>query len=132
MKKISLLFAAICILGLCGCSNAKDTDAVTKWDCSVTAAEDNTDDHYVITFSNEEIQAQTGVLTIQNRNEFPVKIHLLTAGKQELVQEIPVGGCVMFHDITADASYTVGVHAEVTEGTDISIMAYDGTSSEPY
>ena len=132
MKKIPLLFAAICILSLCGCSSAKDTEASTKWDCSVTAAADNTDDAYVITYSNEEIQTRTGVLTIQNRNDFPVKIHLSTVGKQELSEEILPGGCVMFQNITPDTPYTVGAHAEVTEGTDIAIMAYDGTSSDPY
>ena len=132
MKKIPLLFAAICILSLCGCSSTKDTEAVTKWDCSVTAAADNTDDAYVITYSNEEIRTQTGVFTIQNRNTFPVKIHLSTAGKQELSEEILPGGWVMFHHITPDTPYPVGAHAEVTEGTDIAIMAYDGTSSDPY
>lgn len=132
MKKISLLFAVICILSLCGCSGGKGTDAVSEWDCSVTAAADNTDDAYVITYSNEKIQPRTDVLTVENRNAFPMEIHLLTAGKEEFVQEIQSGGCAILHEITPDASYTVGVHADVSEGTDIAIMVYDGTSAEPY
>lgn len=52
MKKIILLITVVCMMGLIGCSTKDEGD---KWDCSVAAAEDNTAEDYIITYSEEEI-----------------------------------------------------------------------------
>lgn len=132
MRKGLLLCIAIGILGLCACSGAKETEASAVWDCSVVAVEDNTSDTYVITYSSEEIFPQTGQLTIQNQNDFPIVVHLQTPGEKELVGTIQPGGYWSQRCLKTDVTYTIGVHAEVSAGTEIVAMVYDGTNTQPY
>ncbi len=106
--------------------------ASDKWDCTVTCAETSNNDSYVITYSNEEIVADTGIITIQNRNSFDIVAHLLTEGEEERVAEVKSGGVTVLHQINKELIYTAGFHADVDEGTEINIMVYDGEWSEPY
>lgn len=103
---------------------------ITQWDCSVSCAESS--DEYVITYSDVKVISQTGALTIQNRNEFDIVVHLLSEGEQEIVSDnIPAGGSYSFLEAT-DKEYTVGVHADVDENTEMKVFVYDGKSTEPY
>ena len=52
-----------------------------RWECSVVCAEKSTPDSYVITYSDAKILSNTGVLTVQNRNDFDITVHLLCEGK---------------------------------------------------
>ena len=80
----------------------------------------------------QKFYPKTGVLTVQNRNDFDVIVHLLCEGKQELVSgSIPAGGCYSFLNVT-DKEYTVGIHADVGENTDIKVFVYDGKDTESY
>ena len=91
-----------------------------------------TPDSYVITYSDAKILSKTGVLTVQNRNDFDIIVYLLCEGKQELVSgRIPAGGCYSFLNVT-DKEHTVGIHADVGENTDIKVFVYDGKDTEPY
>ena len=102
---------------------------ITQWDCSVSCAESS--DEYVITYSDVKVISQTGALTIQNRNEFDIVVHLLSEGEQEIVSDnIPAGGSYSFLEAT-DKEYTVGVHADVDENTEMKVFVYDGKSTEP-
>ncbi|MFR0960556.1 MAG: hypothetical protein ACLSGB_00150 [Dorea sp.] len=86
----------------------------------------STPDSYVITYSDAKFLSNTGVLTVQNRNDFDITVHLFREGKQELVSDsIPAGGLLFFQNVT-DKEYTVGIHAEVDENTDIKAFVYDG------
>ena len=110
----------------------RKANAAIQWDCSVTCAEESTPDSYVITYSDAKISSKTGVLTVQNRNDFDIIVYLLCEGKQELVSgSIPAGGCYSFLNVT-DEEYTVGIHADVDENTDIKVFVYDGKDTEPY
>ena len=110
----------------------RKANAAILWDCSVTCAEESTPDSYVITYSDAKILSKTGVLTVQNRNDFDIIVYLLCEGKQELVSgRIPAGGCYSFLNVT-DEEYTVGIHADVDENTDIKVFVYDGIDTEPY
>ena len=110
----------------------RKANAAIQWDCSVTCAEESTPDSYVITYSDAKILSKTGVLTVQNRNDFDIIVHLLCEGKQELVSgSIPAGGCYSFLNVT-DKEHTVGIHADVGENTDIKVFVYDGKDTEPY
>ena len=72
------------------------------------------------------------MLTVQNRNDFNIIVHLLCEGKQELVSGgIPPGGCYSFVNVT-DEEHTVGILADVGENTDIKVFVYDGKDTEPY
>ena len=88
----------------------RKANAAIQWDCSVTCAEESTPDSYVITYSDAKILSKTGVLTVQNRNDFDI---------------------IVFLNVT-DEEYTVGIHADVDENTDIKVFVYDGKDTEPY
>ena len=140
-KKVTIVFVITGILAISTMiifSTYKSSEAYrkakakTQWECSVVCAEKSTPDSYVITYSDAKILSNTGVLTVQNRNDFDITVHLLCEGKQELVSDsIPAGGCYSFQNVT-DKEYTVGIHAEVDENTDIKAFVYDGKDTEPY
>lgn len=106
------------------------SESATQWDCSVRCAEESTDTSYVITYSEELIVSSTGTVTFQNRNDFDVMIHLLTDGQQERSLEISAGEAVIFYDLIKAAEYKVGIYAEVPEGSEIILMAYEGENME--
>ena len=130
---ISIVAISIMIFSTYKSSEAcRKANAAIQWDCSVTCAEESTPDSYVITYSDAKILSKTGVLTVQNRNDFNIIVYLLCEGKQELVSgRIPAGGCYSFLNVT-DEEYTVGIHADVDENTDIKVFVYDGKDTEPY
>ena len=138
-KKVTIVLVIISIVAISimimfsiykSSEDCRKANAAIQWDCSVTCAEESTPDSYVITYSDAKILSKTGVLTVQNRNDFDV--HLLCEGKQELVSgSIPAGGCYSFLNVT-DKEYTVGIHADVGENTDIKVFVYDGKDTESY
>ena len=103
-----------------------------KWNCSVTCAEDSADNAYVTTYSNERVVSSTGVLSLQNQNDFDIVVHLLTNGQQERTAEIPAGGVSILYELIEGVEYTVGTHADVPEGTEIFLMVYEGKNAEVY
>ena len=61
--------------------------AAIQWDCSVTCTEESTSAKYVITYSDVKVLSKTGTLTIQNKNDFDIVVHLLCEGEQEVVSD---------------------------------------------
>ena len=106
--------------------------AEDKWDCTVHCAEESGENAYVITYSEEEILVDTGCITFQNRNLFAITIHLIGKGKEAFVSEIAPGENVVFMQADKEVTYTVGIHADVEEGTELNLMVYDGEWSEVY
>ena len=77
-KKVTIAFVIIGILAISTMiifSTYKSSEAYrkakakTQWECSVVCAEKSTPDSYVITYSDAKILSNTGVLTVQNRND---------------------------------------------------------------
>ena len=131
MKKLlSIILICICVLSLCACSNDKNVDEPKEWDCTVICAE-NQDTGHIITYSNEKIISSTGILTLQNQNDFDIEITFLGDG-QDNPTTIKAGGVAIFYEIKEDTEYMVGCHADVSEGTEIKLKVYDGERSEPY
>ena len=132
MKKfLSILLMITLIFSLVACS--KQNEELSKWDCSVACAEESTENNYVVTYSDEKIISKTGLLTIQNRNDFDIAVSLhQTSGEEEKTVEIKANGVTILHNIEKNKEYTLGCHADVKEGTEIKIMVYDGEKSEPY
>lgn len=133
MKKRMFIFSII-ILALLfnGCSKKTDLEKKSKWDCSVACAEESKDNSYIITYSSEKVVCNTGALSIQNRNDFDIIVHLLTSNEEERVEKITAGSTSILYQIEKDVDYTVGVYADVEENTEIKCMIYDGEWSEPY
>ena len=98
---------------------------IKTWDCTVTCAEKSSDNAYVISYSEEEIVSTKGVLTLENRNDFDIIVHLFADGK-ERVEEMPANGVTVLYQISKDTVYTLGCHADVSEGIEIKLYVYDG------
>ena len=62
---------------------------------------------------------------IENKNDFDVKVHLITDG-EEHVGKIEDGGVEVFYPIVKNTEYRLGCHADVSEGTEIKLVVYDG------
>lgn len=125
--------AAIIIISAYRSSESyRKAKAAIQWDCSVSCTEKSTSAQNVITYSNVKVSSKTGTLTIQNRNDFEIVVHLLCEGEQEIVSgNISAGGCYSFANVT-DKEYTVGIHADVDAATNIKVIVYDGKDTEPY
>lgn len=131
-KKYGLVFAMVCALLLCACSKSEPVETTGKWDCSVSWLDESCDGFYAITYSNERVISATGVLTIQNQNDFDITVHLLANAQEEQTAQIPAGGVTVLKQIQPDTEYTVGCHADVPEGADIRLTVYDGERTDIY
>lgn len=131
-KWLSFILIMILVLSLTSCSDSKQSNEIKSWDCTVTCTEKSKDDAYIITYSDEKIVSNSGMLTLQNRNDFAIVVHLLSAGNKEITLDIEAGGVCVFHQAEIETVYTVGIHADVDIGTEINLVVYDGEISEPY
>lgn len=135
MKKIIVFIISVFVMScLAGCGSKEPIeyeDEAKKWDCTVLCAEES-EDTYVITYSNEKVISDTGILSVQNRNSFDIVVHLLADDQEERTSEIMAGGCSVLYGISKGTEYAVGCHANVKEGTEIKLMVYDGEETEPY
>ena len=128
MRVIILLFAFSLIL--CSCTQLEDTEEIYGWDCSVTCEQTSTPDSYIITYSKVTFAADTGTLTIQNQNDFDIIVHLFANRANDEMIDIEAGGVTVLYQLDKEAEYTMGIHADVEEGTDIKVMVYDGDTSK--
>ena len=136
MKKcLYIIIACICFLLLLlyvySWSKQKSVPVENKWDCTVTCVEESSDNTYVITYSDEKIISNTGILTIDNKNDFDISVHLIVDGV-ERVEEISAYGVTILYQIVRDTEYKLGCHADVPEGTEIKLMVYDGEGNIDY
>ena len=131
-KKYCLVFAMVCALLLCACSKSESVETADQWDCSVSWQDESGDGSYAITYSNERVISGTGVLTLQNQNDFDITVYLLANAQKEQTAQIVAGGVTVLKQIQPDTEYTVGCHADVPERTDIRLMIYDGERSDIY
>ena len=131
-KKYCLVFAMVCALLLCAWSKSESVETADQWDCSVSWQDESGDGSYVITYSNERVISGTGVLTLQNQNDFDITVYLLANAQKEQTAQIAAGGVTVLKQIQPDTEYTVGCHADVPERTDIRLMIYDGERTDIY
>lgn len=127
MKKwLCFLMAGAFSLMLLACAEKEQAAGQSQWDCSVTYAGD------AVTYSDKEIVSDTGILAFQNRNDFKITVHLLGEGQDEQTFETEAGGVTVFYQAAKQQAYTIGIQADVDEGTVIELMVYDGERAEAY
>lgn len=131
-RTIRIAAVVFLLLSLFAVFGQKCLEEIKKWDCTVTCTEKSDEDSYVITYSDNEIIASTGTLTLQNRNNFDIVVHLLADGQEERLAEVGAGGVAVLFQLKKDVVYTAGCHADVEEGTEIRLMVYDGEGAEVY
>ena len=133
MKKHFVIYMTLILaLTLSACSKSAEKQDLSEWDCTVTCAENSGSNAYVVSYSNEDIISDSGMLSFQNQNSFDIVVHLLTDGEDERTMEVKAGGVGVLYQLAKDAAYTVGCHAEVDEGTEIKLKVYDGERTEVY
>ena len=131
MKRL-ICIVLICMLSIALVACAKEQPKEDQWEISVPCAEESQQDSYVISYGGVTVASETGILTLQNRNDFGIAVHLSCNGQEEQVFDIQPGGVTVFHQAVKGEAYTVGIHAEVKEGTEINLMIYDGERAEVY
>ncbi len=141
-KKAIIVLVTICVLVVIigiAFSAFRSSEAYRKkkasimWDCSVTCMETSTSEKYVINYADSKVISKTGALTIQNKNDFDIVVHLQCEGEPEIVSDnISSGGCYSFLQVVTDKEYTVGIQAAVDAETKIKVFVYDGKDTEPY
>ena len=131
MKKL-ICIALICMVSIALVACAKEQPKEDQWEITVPCAEESQQDSYVISYGGVTVASETGILTLQNRNDFEITVHLSCNGQEEQVFDIQPGGVTVFHQAVKGEVYTVGIHAEVKEGTEIKLMVYDGERAEMY
>ena len=131
MKKLlSIILVFMLSIGFVGCAREQQKEG--QWEITLPCAEESEQDSYVISYNGTTVCSNTGILTLQNRNDFGITVHLSCNGQEEQVFEIQPGGVTAFHQAVKQEQYTVGIHAEVKEGTEIKLMIYDGERAEVY
>ena len=103
----------------------KHREIVNSWDCTVTYAEGASNDTYVITYCDEKIISTTGILTLENGNDFGIIVYLKSDG-YERIESVDAGSKMVLYNLDKEAEYTVGFHSSVTKGTEIKLLVYDG------
>lgn len=127
MKKLMVfVLAMVCVVTMSACNN--QTKPQKRWDCTIRCAEEASDNAYVISYSDEKIISNTGILTIDNKNDFDIVVHLIADGT-ERVEEIGAGGVTSLYQIARDTEYTLGCYADVPEGTEIIVPVFDGAGN---
>ena len=128
------ILSIICVGFLCACAQTEETEVVNNWDCTVICAETTEDNAYVITYSDETLLSTTGSLTFENKNDFGIVVYLYVDGN-ERAEFLTANSRIVLYEMSTEAEYTVGLHAEVTEGTEIKLLVHDGavnlTESKP-
>ena len=132
MKKM-IRIILICVLSaaLIGCAEQERPEE-SRWEISVPCAVESQQDSYVISYGGRTVSSETGILTLQNQNDFDIVVHLSCNGQEEQIFEIQPGGVTVFHQAVKQEEYTVGIHAEEEDGTEIKLMVYDGERAEVY
>lgn len=133
MKKlISVVLICMLSMVLPACAEKQAQPREEQWEISVSCITDPDPEAYVITYGGVTVSSQTGVLTMQNRNDFDIVVHLSCNGQEEQVFDIQTGGVTVFRQAIKEEEYTVGLHADGEEGTPITLMVYDGEKAEVY
>ena len=108
-------------------SNTTPFPVVNQWDMSLNVAAESSPDSYVITYCDEKITCGTGLLTIENKNNFDIAVHLSHGGSNEIVMNVAPNTSTAFAIDTDTAEYTVGIHADVAEDTVVNLVIYENT-----
>lgn len=98
---------------------------IKQWDFSVYCAAESAENSYIITYCDDKFLPVSSDNTLYNPNSFDVRVHLLSDGNSEIVTEIPAGESAVAIGIEKATKYTVGLHADVAENTEIKLIIYE-------
>ena len=132
LKKAAFFFVLCVLLSmLSGCAgDLPKVEGSGPWDCSVSAVNHDNKDVYEITYSRIYVKSETGTLTVDNRNDFPITVHLMPQNfnkpsKAEEAETTVEGGQSVPIPVEKELMYEVGVHADVPDGTEVKLTVSD-------
>ena len=126
-KKVIIIIAFVALVFGIGIikSSKIESEVVNSWDCTVTYAEGSSGNAYVITYCDEKIVSTTGILTLENKNDFGIVVYL-KSDDYERIELMDADSRMILYEQDKEVEYAVGFHASVTRGTEISLLVYDG------
>lgn len=82
---ILIFLAGVLIHRKISSTDEKESEVVNSWECSATYAEGASDDTYVITYCDDKIVSTTGILTLENNNDFGIVVYLKSGDYERIV-----------------------------------------------
>lgn len=132
MKKYIALIIVLVLaaVSICGYGIWKNNQP-DKWNVNlVQPVEDET----TIVYYDNPIKSDSGVIGIWNKNEFPVDVYFypydgdspVYGGESVSKMDIPADSQTIGILLDIDKKYTLGIHADVAESTEINLVIQDG------
>lgn len=130
-KKIFCVVLLIIIAVTAGGYAVWKSDQPSQWDVNLAqAVEDGT----AIVYYDNPIKSNAGVVGIWNKNDFPIDVYFypydgeapVYGGNNVSKMDIPADSQVIGIPLDIDKTYTLGIHADVEENTEINIIVQDG------
>lgn len=134
MKKIIFIVLFVVIAVIVGGYAFWKSDQPSQWDVDLAQA---IEDETAIVYYDNPIKSNTGVIGIWNKNDFPIDVYFypydgdapVYGGNNVSEMDIPADSQVIGIPLDIDKKYTLGIHADVEENTEIHVIIQDGNET---
>lgn len=130
-KKIFCVVLLIIIAVTAGGYAVWKSGQPSQWDVNLAQV---VEDETAIVYYDNPIKSNAGVVGIWNKNDFPIDVYFypydgeapVYGGNNVSKMDIPADSQVIGIPLDIDKKYTLGIHADVEENTEINIIVQDG------
>ena len=134
MKKLIFIVLFVVIAVIAGGYAVWKSNQPSQWDVNLAQA---VEDETAIVYYDSPIKSNTGVIGIWNKNDFPIDVYFypydgdapVYGGNNVSEMDIPADSQVIGIPLDIDKKYTVGIHADVEENTEIHVIIQDGNET---
>lgn len=134
MKKLIFIVLFVVIAVIAGCYAVWKSNQPSQWDVNLAQA---VEDETAIVYYDSPIKSNTGVIGIWNKNDFPIDVYFypydgdapVYGGNNVSEMDIPADSQVIGIPLDIDKKYTLGIHADVEENTEIHVIIQDGNET---
>ena len=131
MKKLIFIVLFVVIAVIAGGYAVWKSNQPSQWDVNLAQA---VEDETAIVYYDNPIKSNAGVVGIWNKNDFPIDVYFypydgeapVYGGNNVSKMDIPADSQVIGIPLDIDKKYTLGIHADVEENTEINIIVQDG------
>ena len=134
MKKLIFIVLFVVIAVIAGGYAVWKSNQPSQWDVNLAQA---VEDETAIVYYDSPIKSNTGVIGIWNKNDFPIDVYFypydgdapVYGGNNVSEMDIPADSQVIGIPLDIDKKYTLGIHADVEENTEIHVIIQDGNET---
>ena len=134
MKKLIFIVLFEVIAVIAGGYAVWKSNQPSQWDVNLAQA---VEDETAIVYYDSPIKSNTGVIGIWNKNDFPIDVYFypydgdapVYGGNNVSEMDIPADSQVIGIPLDIDKKYTLGIHADVEENTEIHVIIQDGNET---